>query len=103
MTTKQQKTIGWFLHKDHGFMYRGSVDELGYQPVVAALCLHTTEIQYDEGSWRQHKNRLHVNAGCGAVCLELMREGDHNPAFERIHYSPPRHIWLDYLSVLNGV
>lgn len=78
------KKIGWFLHPDHGYMYRGQIYNSGWQSVVTSLCLNTREIEENEALWEANKSRLYVNAGCGAVAADGMQVGDHNPAFRPI-------------------
>lgn len=87
-----QRKIKWFLHPQHGYMARG-VPFHGWQTVVTALCLNTRDVEDDAALWKAHKDRLHVNAGSGAVAVDEMRVGDHNPAFRPVAASRvPAHI-----------
>lgn len=77
------RKTGWFLHKDHGYMYRGPVHE-GWQAVVTALVLNAREVEENAFAWESHKSRLHVNGGCGAIAADAMQVGDHNPDFRPV-------------------
>ena len=87
------KTQGWFLHPDHGYMLRGPDYGDGWQTVVTSLVNNNIENENDPALWQNHVNRLHVNAGCGAVAADGMRVGDHNPEFKPISIRKvPNHI-----------
>ncbi len=73
----------WFKHPRHGYMLRGPA-ESGWQTVVTALTLNAVNLQDDAALWKAYKSRLHVNGGCGAVAVDDMRVGDHNPEFAPI-------------------
>lgn len=92
----------WFLHSEHGYMLRHPYHP-GYDIVVTALCLNTREFEDDPALWENHKLRLHVNAGCGAVIADEMRVRDHNPAFKRIRPEEvPTHILREFLAYARG-
>ncbi len=82
----------WFFHKEHGYLVRYP-QEHDMDLVVSALVLGTAEIQKSSMHWDRHVNRLHVNFGCGAICVDEMLPEDHNPEFERVRVKEvPRHI-----------
>lgn len=97
----RKQNAKWYLHRDHGYMLRGPVDKQGYQAVICAVCMSTRREQKDKTLWEAHKLRLYVNAGCNAVCADLMRAGDHNPAFKRVSPSRvPEWIKTDFVQYL---
>lgn len=85
----------WYKHKDHGFMLRQDTGA-GWQIVVTSLCLHTAEVESDPLLWEAHKRRLRVNGGCGALAVDFMATGEHNPAFKPCR-KVPAHIRADFI------
>ncbi len=72
-----------------------------YDFVVCALCQNTAETEQDQVLWENHKSRLHVNAGCGAICTDEMRRSDHNKEFVLISEDRvPEWIKKDFLALL---
>lgn len=73
----------WFLHPDHGHMLR-RVDSDGWAVVVTSLVQNNADVEADRALWLAYKHRLRVNAGCGALAVDMHRMSDRNPAFVRI-------------------
>lgn len=99
MTKELNHTPRWYFHTDHGFMLRiQDRDYPTHDVVVTALMQHTAELERDPATWEAHKSRLYVNGGCGAVCVDQLRRGDHNPAFTPCDAAEvPSHIRTEFL------
>ena len=72
----------WFRHPQHGYMLR--YDDGTGDTVVTSLVSDSLEMENDLETWKAHKHRLKVNAGCGFLAVDWMEPHDHNPDFAEI-------------------
>ena len=80
----------WYKHPTHGFMLRApALGYPGYDMVVTALCQNTLAVEMVEDLWAAHKSRLRVNAGCGALAVDMYLAHDRNPEFRPARKVPP--------------
>lgn len=90
----------WRRHPQHGHMLRGAPTE-GWCYVITSLLQHNLETERDPEAWQNQALRLRVNAGCGQLAADEMKETDVNPDFRKIRESSvPAHIRAAFLAVL---
>lgn len=83
----------WFLHSQHGYAL------VSDNQIITGLVADNIEVQDSQALWEKHKSRLHVNAGCGAVCGEEFRGLNEN--WKKISQNKvPIHIQKDFKELL---
>ena len=83
----------WFLHSQHGYAL------VADNQIVTGLIAENVEVQNSQDLWQKHKSRLHVNAGCGAICGEEFHSLNDN--WKKIPRSKvPVHIQKDFKEIL---
>ena len=97
--------IEWRRHPQHGHMLRGIPRESpGYGvwcTVVTSLLRDNLSTEIDPALWANQALRLHVNAGCGQIACDEMRENDVNPDFVVVRASSvPKHIREAFLAYI---